>query len=57
MAIVISRVGVDWGEAFFGYVPSHTIIESGALYTGMLSSLPRSLHSRSLLTILQPSEL
>ncbi|KAJ3525085.1 hypothetical protein NM688_g8459 [Phlebia brevispora] len=35
MAIIISRVGVNWGEAFFGFVPSHTVVESGALYTSI----------------------
>ena len=33
MAIVVSKVGVNWGDAFFGYVPSKTIVSSGALYT------------------------
>ena len=40
MAIIISRVGVNWGDAFFGYVPSHTIVQSGALYTCKPSHSP-----------------
>ena len=33
MCIIISRVNVEWGQAFLGYVPSKTIFQSGGLYT------------------------
>ncbi|KAI9060480.1 natural resistance-associated macrophage protein [Trametes sanguinea] len=35
MAIIISRARVHWGDAFFGFVPSHTVIKSDALYTSI----------------------
>lgn len=33
MAIIISKVDVDWGKAFQGYLPSKYIFASGSLYT------------------------
>lgn len=33
MTIIISRVDVDWGQAFLGYVPSKYVFGSGSLYT------------------------
>ncbi|CDO73418.1 hypothetical protein BN946_scf185013.g52 [Trametes cinnabarina] len=35
MAIIISRARVHWGDAFFGFIPSHTVIRSDALYTSI----------------------
>ncbi|VDC05782.1 unnamed protein product [Peniophora sp. CBMAI 1063] len=35
MCIIISRVNVEWGQAFLGYVPSKTIFQSGGLYTSV----------------------
>ncbi|KDQ31564.1 hypothetical protein PLEOSDRAFT_24093 [Pleurotus ostreatus PC15] len=35
MAIIISKVDVDWAEAFHGYVPSKYIFQSGGLYTSV----------------------
>ncbi|KAA1468135.1 smf Mn2+ and Fe2+ transporter [Dentipellis sp. KUC8613] len=47
MCIIISRVSVNWGDAFDGYVPSKTIFEHGGLYTsvGILGAtvMPHSL--------------
>ncbi|KAH6911092.1 natural resistance-associated macrophage protein-domain-containing protein [Coprinopsis sp. MPI-PUGE-AT-0042] len=47
MAIVISKVDVDWGDAFQGYIPSKYIFQSGGLYTsvGILGAtvMPHSL--------------
>lgn len=47
MAIVISRVDVNWGDAFQGYLPSKYIFQSGGLYTsvGILGAtvMPHSL--------------
>ncbi|TFY71053.1 hypothetical protein EVG20_g1959 [Dentipellis fragilis] len=47
MCIIISRVSVDWGDAFDGFVPSKTIFEHGGLYTsvGILGAtvMPHSL--------------
>ncbi|KAI0778829.1 natural resistance-associated macrophage protein [Trametes elegans] len=37
MAIIISKASVHWGDAFFGFVPSHTVIQSDALYTCALA--------------------
>ncbi|OBZ79272.1 hypothetical protein A0H81_01563 [Grifola frondosa] len=33
MAVIISKVNVNWGDAFDGFVPSKTIFNSGGLYT------------------------
>lgn len=33
MAVIISKASVQWGDAFFGFVPSKTVIQSNALYT------------------------
>lgn len=33
MGIIISKVGVHWGQAFDGFVPSDSLFKSGALYT------------------------
>ena len=33
MAVIISQVGVRWGDAFLGFVPSRTVFQSGGLYT------------------------
>ncbi|KAI0673819.1 natural resistance-associated macrophage protein [Trametes maxima] len=35
MAIIISKARVHWGDAFLGYVPSKTVIQSNALYTSI----------------------
>ncbi|KAI8990667.1 natural resistance-associated macrophage protein [Trametes punicea] len=35
MSIIISRARVHWGDAFFGYIPSKTVIKSDALYTSI----------------------
>ncbi|PIL31302.1 transporter [Ganoderma sinense ZZ0214-1] len=35
MAIIISRTQPDWGDAFDGFLPSKTLIQSGALYTSI----------------------
>ncbi|KAF8645422.1 hypothetical protein AX16_007825 [Volvariella volvacea WC 439] len=47
MAIIISRVDVNWAKAFEGYVPSKYIFKSGGLYTsvGILGAtvMPHSL--------------
>ncbi|KNZ76908.1 Manganese transporter pdt1 [Termitomyces sp. J132] len=47
IVIIISRVHVDWGKAFEGYLPSKYIFSSGALYTsvGILGAtvMPHSL--------------
>jgi metal iron transporter len=33
MLIIITRIDVDWSQAFFGYVPSRKIFQAGGLYT------------------------
>ena len=33
MAIVISKVDVDWADVFRGYLPSKYIFSSGSLFT------------------------
>jgi metal iron transporter len=33
MAIIISKIGPDWGDAFHGFIPSKQIFEQGGLYT------------------------
>ncbi|TFK21529.1 natural resistance-associated macrophage protein [Coprinopsis marcescibilis] len=47
MVIVIAKLDVHWGDAFFGYVPSKYIFQSGGLYTsvGILGAtvMPHSL--------------
>lgn len=35
MALIISRVTVNWGNAFRGFVPSKELFASGSLYTCM----------------------
>ncbi|EKM61769.1 uncharacterized protein PHACADRAFT_157006 [Phanerochaete carnosa HHB-10118-sp] len=35
MAIIISQVNVDWGQAFDGFIPSNSLFKSGALYTSI----------------------
>ncbi|KAI0640106.1 natural resistance-associated macrophage protein [Trametes polyzona] len=35
MAVIISKASVHWGDAFFGFVPSKTVIQSNALYTSI----------------------
>jgi len=35
MAIIISSLGVDWGTAFDGFVPSAQLFKSGGLYTSI----------------------
>ncbi|KAH8094741.1 Nramp-domain-containing protein [Cristinia sonorae] len=35
MAIIISKVSVDWGQAFDGFVPSKSLFKHGALYTSI----------------------
>ena len=39
MAVIISRVGVQWGHAFDGFLPSDALFKNGALYTCMSRSL------------------
>ncbi|KAJ2925000.1 hypothetical protein H1R20_g12100, partial [Candolleomyces eurysporus] len=47
MVIIISKVDVNWGHAFQGYIPSKYIFQSGGLYTsvGILGAtvMPHSL--------------
>ncbi|KAG6331720.1 hypothetical protein ID866_7370 [Astraeus odoratus] len=47
MALIIARINVDWGDAFYGLVPSNKLFENGALYTtvGILGAtiMPHSL--------------
>ncbi|KAF9254239.1 natural resistance-associated macrophage protein [Marasmius fiardii PR-910] len=47
MCIILARVDIDWGDAFFGYLPSKYIFPNGALYTsvGILGAtvMPHSL--------------
>ncbi|KAI0323016.1 smf Mn2+ and Fe2+ transporter [Amylostereum chailletii] len=54
MCIIISKVGVDWGDAFYGFVPSKAIFEHGGLYTsvGILGAtvMPHSLFLGSALS-------
>ncbi|KAF9819246.1 hypothetical protein IEO21_02285 [Rhodonia placenta] len=54
MAIIISRSGVHWGEAFFGFVPSKDVVSSSGLYTsiGILGAtvMPHSLFLGSALS-------
>src|SRR5712691_3024137 len=33
MCILVSRVDVEWGEAFKGFLPSKTLVQHGSLYT------------------------
>jgi metal iron transporter len=33
MATIISKVDVDWGRTFQGYLPSKYVFTSGGLYT------------------------
>ena len=33
MFVIITKIDVDWGEAFFGYVPSGKVFQAGGLYT------------------------
>ena len=33
MAVIISKTEINWGQAFFGFVPSKTVFQSGGLYT------------------------
>jgi len=33
MFVIITKIDVDWGDAFFGYVPSKRVFEAGGLYT------------------------
>lgn len=42
MAVIISKASVHWGDAFLGYVPSKTVIQSNALYTCTYAA-PRAL--------------
>ncbi|KAI0763666.1 natural resistance-associated macrophage protein [Irpex lacteus] len=35
MAVIIAQVGVHWGDAFDGYIPSKTLFQSGGLYTSI----------------------
>ncbi|KAF8559925.1 Nramp-domain-containing protein [Imleria badia] len=47
MALIISKVSVDWGDAFHGFIPSNGLFSSGSLYTsvGVLGAtvMPHSL--------------
>jgi len=33
MFVIITKIDVDWGEAFFGYIPSKRVFQAGSLYT------------------------
>ena len=33
MLIIITKIEVDWGQTFYGYVPSGKIFKAGSLYT------------------------
>lgn len=33
--VLIVRVSPDWGDVFYGFVPSHQVIESGGLYVSI----------------------
>lgn len=33
MVVIVSKVGVDWEQAFLGYVPSKRVFQAGSLYT------------------------
>ena len=33
MFVIITKIDVDWGEAFLGYVPSKKVFQAGGLYT------------------------
>ncbi|KAF5345709.1 hypothetical protein D9758_013040 [Tetrapyrgos nigripes] len=35
MCIIIAKIDVNWGDTFFGYLPSKYIIPNGALYTSV----------------------
>ncbi|KAI0800582.1 smf Mn2+ and Fe2+ transporter-like protein [Fomes fomentarius] len=35
MAIIISKTQINWGDAFYGFVPSKTVFQSGGLYTSI----------------------
>ncbi|KAH7886220.1 smf Mn2+ and Fe2+ transporter [Phlebopus sp. FC_14] len=35
MALIIARITVNWGDAFFGFVPSKAIFANGGLYTSV----------------------
>jgi metal iron transporter len=52
MLIIITKIDVDWGQAFLGYVPSKTNFKAGGLYTceypvskSEMSDIERSLFS------------
>lgn len=45
MVVIISRIEVNWGQAFDGFIPSKYIFAPGALYTCKLEIsfvLPRT---------------
>lgn len=33
MCILVSRVDVEWGDAFKGFLPSKGVVQHGSLYT------------------------
>ena len=33
MFVIVTKIEVDWGQAFLGYVPSKKIFQAGGLYT------------------------
>lgn len=33
MLVIITKIEVDWGQAFSGYIPSRKIFQAGSLYT------------------------
>lgn len=33
MFVIITKIDVDWGEAFLGYLPSGKVFQAGGLYT------------------------
>ena len=46
--LLITRISVDWGDAFRGYIPSKALFGSGSLYTCTYSLFLRTIaHRRS----------
>lgn len=33
--VLLDLIKPDWGDVFFGYVPSATLVKPGALYIGV----------------------
>ena len=47
MAVIISKAGVHWGEAFDGFVPSKALVSSEGLYNCKPPSPPPPTASRT----------